>query len=95
MELAGPTFRPTSYLDENNQQRRCFDMDRDGFTLLAMWFTGNRAELSLAESAKYTSQRKALVEAEYPEMRHGAIGRGRARDPDSGSLSFVFSCVTG
>jgi hypothetical protein len=31
---AALNFKAGSYLDENNQSRRCIDMDRDGFTLL-------------------------------------------------------------
>jgi hypothetical protein len=30
------SFKPTSYLDGSNRQSRCFDMDRDGFTLLSL-----------------------------------------------------------
>ena len=42
-DFGAHSFMPTSYLDESNRQSRCFDMDRDGFTLLAMGFTGAKA----------------------------------------------------
>lgn len=35
-ELGASNFGLTSYLDESNRQSRCIDMDRGGFTLLAM-----------------------------------------------------------
>lgn len=43
--LALLNFQQGYYLLENTgkQQHRCFDMSRDGFTLLAMGFTGNKA----------------------------------------------------
>lgn len=38
------SFRETPYVDpQNGQSYKSFDMDRDGFTLLAMGFTGSRA----------------------------------------------------
>lgn len=36
-------FAPIFYTDAMNRQQRCFSMDRDGFALLAMGFTGARA----------------------------------------------------
>ena len=36
-------FQPTSYTDGFNREQRCIDMTRDGFTFLAMGFTGKRA----------------------------------------------------
>lgn len=36
-------FEESSYLNEQNKQQPMFIMNRDGFTLLAMGFTGNKA----------------------------------------------------
>lgn len=33
-------FEPSSYLNEQGKQQRCFNLSRDGFTLLAMGFSG-------------------------------------------------------
>lgn len=33
-------FGPSSYLNQQNKQQRCFNLSRDGFTLLAMGSTG-------------------------------------------------------
>lgn len=38
-----PNFGLGSYVDTQNQERPMFTMDRDGFTLLAMGFTGGKA----------------------------------------------------
>jgi Rha family phage regulatory protein len=42
-DLGERNFALTSYLDESNRQSPCYDMDRDGFALLAMGFTGSKA----------------------------------------------------
>ncbi len=36
-------FQPSSYLNEQNKKQPCYAMTRDGFTLLAMGFTGPKA----------------------------------------------------
>lgn len=46
-------------------------------------------KLTPAERAIFTQRRKDAYEALHPETKQGAIGRGRERDPDSGTLSFV------
>jgi Rha family phage regulatory protein len=38
-------FKPVSYLDAMNRQQSMYEITRDGFTLLAMGFTGRRALL--------------------------------------------------
>jgi hypothetical protein len=38
-----------------------------------------RADLSPAERAAHQAERKKIYETEYPETRHGAIGRGRSK----------------
>lgn len=43
-ERGVPNFGETPYINlQNGQTYRAFEMDRDGFTLLAMSFTGDRA----------------------------------------------------
>lgn len=37
-------FQPTSYTDGFNREQRCIDMTRDGFTFLAMGYTGAKAD---------------------------------------------------
>lgn len=36
-------FAPSTWKDTNGRLNRCFDMDQEGFTLLAMGFTGPKA----------------------------------------------------
>ena len=42
-EFARRNFSPGSYLDANNQSRPMLEISRDGFTFLAMGFTGSKA----------------------------------------------------
>lgn len=39
----GLNFQVSSYRDGSGKENRCFTMDRDGFMLLAMGFTGEEA----------------------------------------------------
>lgn len=44
VRMGVPDFRETSYTNPQNKQTyRLFEMTRDGFTLLAMGFTGKKA----------------------------------------------------
>jgi Rha family phage regulatory protein len=42
-ELGARNFAETFYIDESNRQSPCYDMDRRGFSALAMRFTGAKA----------------------------------------------------
>lgn len=42
-KLGNEMFIETSYKNERGKTYRCFDMNRDGFSLLAMGFTGKKA----------------------------------------------------
>ncbi|MBQ8630546.1 MAG: Rha family transcriptional regulator [Alphaproteobacteria bacterium] len=42
-DLGGLTFEPTSYVDTQGRDKKQYIMNRDGFTLLAMGFTGPKA----------------------------------------------------
>ena len=61
MEDAGDfgrlNFQPSSYLTEQSKQLRCFNLTRDGFTLLAMGFTG---EAAMAWKVKYLEAFNAM-----------------------------------
>ena len=41
--LGETNFRSSSYLSVQSKELPCFNMDRDGFSLLAMGFTGEKA----------------------------------------------------
>lgn len=55
--LGTALFIESSYADANGQERRCFDMTRDGFSLLAMGFTGSKA---LGFKLRYIEQFNAM-----------------------------------
>lgn len=42
-EFSRLNFQPSTYIDERGKKQPCYDMTRDGFTILAMGFTGKRA----------------------------------------------------
>mgnify|MGYP000848334619 CR=1 FL=1 len=64
-----PNFRQTPYLHpQNGQTYRMFTMDRQGFEILAMGFTGEKA---LEWKLKY-SDAFAMMEAELRRQRAGA-----------------------
>ena len=42
-EFNGPNFRPVAHIDAKGESRVEFRITRDGFTLLAMGFTGKKA----------------------------------------------------
>jgi len=60
-EFAGRNFSPGAYSDANNQQRPMYFITRDGFTLLAMGFTGARAmAYKLAYIERFNAMEKTL-----------------------------------
>ena len=40
----------------------------------------------MLERGEHLARRKEIYEALHPEARHGSVGNGRSRDPESGSL---------
>lgn len=59
LDLTPSFFIPTTLLDHYGRDIDGFDMTRDGFTLLAMGFTGKKA---LQFKLKYTAQFNAMEE---------------------------------
>ena len=60
-EFAERNFSPGAYSDANNQQRPMYFITRDGFTLLAMGFTGARAmAYKLAYIERFNAMEKTL-----------------------------------
>lgn len=66
-------FFLSEYIDEKGEARKMYYMNRDGFTLLAMGFTGKKAlEFKLAYIAAFNKMEKFITEkqsAEYLEAR--------------------------
>lgn len=61
-------FVESQYLDENNKEQPMVIMNRDGFTLLAMGFTGKKAmQFKLDYIAAFNAMEKALKEQTKPK----------------------------
>ena len=70
IERGVPNFEQTSYVHlQNGQEYRMFLMDRDGFSLLVMGFTGNKA---LAWKLKYIEAFNRM-EAELMKRQANAL----------------------
>jgi Rha family phage regulatory protein len=71
-EFGRHNFEPTSYKDQWNRKQRCYAITRDGFTALAMGFTGKKAaqfkELYIKRFNEMEKFIKTLVSArqEFP-----------------------------
>lgn len=95
-----PNFGEASYVDAQGKSRRMFTMTRDGFTLLAMGFTGkaamqfkiayieafNRMEAELAKANGYHQPMEQIefAKSDYPVM----LKRFLAAFDDQGRLMF-------
>jgi Rha family phage regulatory protein len=78
-DLNGLNFKPVPYVDEKGEARRSYEMDRKGFSLLAMRFTGNRAlQWQIAYVDEFDRMERAMLSGEHPvgitQQDRGAIG---------------------
>lgn len=86
-EFAERNFAPGTYKDANNQDRPMYFVTRDGFTLLAMGFTGEKAmQFKIAYIDAFNAMEKVISEArrgmipeEYAILRSEAIIRENER----------------
>jgi len=75
-----PNFRPVGYHDAKGELRPRYDITRDGFTLLVMGFTGEKA---MEWKERYIEAFNAMAE----ELQHGGLALD---DPDfTSALSAV------
>lgn len=66
-DFAASNFGRGSYLDDNGQARPMYHITRDGFTLLAMGFTGKQAmQFKLAYIAAFNAMEAELVNQDRP-----------------------------
>ncbi len=69
-----PNFRPSSYQNQQNKKQPCFNITQDGFTVLAMGFTGKKAmEFKLAYIAKFNEMQNELKEVELKAIENNKI----------------------
>jgi Rha family phage regulatory protein len=71
--FTGPNFRPSEYTDATGRSLPCFQLTRDGFSLLAMGFTGAAA---LRWKLKYIEAFNALEAAVLENARQAALAEG-------------------
>lgn len=63
-DFAGRNFSPGSYKDANNQDRPMYFVARDGFTLLAMGFTGAKAmQFKVAYIEAFNAMERTIKES--------------------------------
>lgn len=74
---ADPMFVETTYVNEQNRQEYpMFVMNRDGFTLLAMGFTGKKAlKFKLDYIAAFNAMERSLKEIKTPQTYAEALRR--------------------
>ena len=69
-EIGRLNFQQSSYINSQNKQQPCYLMDRDGFTLLAMGFTGTKAlDFKLMYIQSFNEMEKELREREKSEAK--------------------------
>jgi len=74
-------FIRSDYADEKGETRRAYDMTRDGFTLLAMGFTGQRAlHFKLAYIQRFNEMEQALQNAAALDLEDPAFLRATLLD---------------
>lgn len=62
VEFNRPNFRPVEFVDAKGEKRPAYRMTRDGFTLLAMGFTGKKAlQFKLAYIGAFNKMEEALA----------------------------------
>ena len=68
-EFNAPKFGVIYYTDGRNRKKKAYEFDRDGFTLLAMGFTGIKAlKFKLDYIAAFNAMEKKLVEQSKSEL---------------------------
>lgn len=83
-EFAEPNFRLSTYRDNSGKSNPMYELTRDGFTLLAMGFTGKRAlEFKLAYINAFNEMERKLAEPKTITVKSHTrrIGRRPASTP--------------
>lgn len=82
-------FQPSSYLNEQGKSQRCFHLTRDGFTIIAMGFTGSDA---MEWKVKYMTAFNAMEAeirniANVPQIAPDVIARIERLEGDLNALT--------
>lgn len=69
MEFSQPNFQPSIYLSERGKQYPCYHLTRDGFTLLTMGFTGEKAlQFKMAYIDAFNRMEAELTKKNLPAL---------------------------
>ena len=78
-EFREHNFVPISYTDSINRKKPMFVMTRDGFTLLAMGYTGEKAMQFKEAYIKQFNEWKKLLLAKYGNVKKELVSAGYLR----------------
>src|SRR5258706_2407075 len=68
-EFNAPNFRAVEYIDAKGEKRPAYELTRDGFTLLAMGFTGPKAlQFKIAYIERFNSMEARLLAKKQPRI---------------------------
>lgn len=79
-DLGGLTFEPTSYVDTQGRDKKQYIMNRDGFTLLAMGFTGPKALKFKLQYIQAFNEMEAKLRAQDVQKKVEALMSARRVD---------------
>lgn len=89
-DYARPNFRPTELVDASGKANRAFLLTRDGFTLLAMGFTGAKArEFKKAYIAAFNAMEQELRKREVSQAIARADGKRYRLEETDAIKAFV------
>lgn len=77
-QFSRTNFRPSKFINSRGREYDCYVMTRDGFSLLAMGFTGKKAlEWKIAFIEAFNSMENKLLEKISPDYEHARL-QGKA-----------------
>lgn len=89
-------FFETKYPDEYGRKQKAYIMNRDGFTLLAMGFTGKKAlEWKLKYIAAFNAMEKALAQRASREWKEARLLGKQARREETDEIKELIAYAEG
>ena len=90
-DLGGLTFEPTSYVDTQGRDKKQYIMNRDGFMLLAMGFTGPKALKFKLQYIQAFNEMEAKLRAQEVQKKVEALMSARRVDDKAGKTDWEVS----
>lgn len=95
-EFRERNFAPSSYQSEQNKPQPCYNITRDGFTFLAMGFTGKKAaQFKEAFIAQFNKMEKILLEGAESVKRYEFRHHRATSAPGELDIKFSVSALKG